>query len=626
MTRLNMRTVVLSALIATGLYVGSGVTAPVQATTPEADEPIETTVQEEIDAAQAVGTVSDYSGDVSLAGGKQAGEGEDTPIDGNGKAARKSSIDIFPIQQNARFTDTFGASRGGGTRRHLGVDVMSKQMNETYAAVSGTIRKVKNEGVHEGKYASSFYLLLDGDDGRSYFYVHLNNDTPGRPKGCDGKGGMENALSPRLVEYYNQHKTLQGARVERGEHIGYVGSSGNASCGVDHIHLEIWPAHGWDAQKRALNPYPILKAAYDTHGAPYGNNGIGNNSPKPSEPSKPEAGNKPTAEKPAAEKPAAEKPSSNSPLEGAERISSSERIGTAARLSASSFKTATTAVVVPADTYQGALLGAPLAAAHNGPVLLSETGRLSEATQKELKRLGVRNVYTVGTMPGASSGLTKAGFKVTTVDHKDPAVLANKVAELVAQSNEGKSELSAIENRHVILVSGDKNAWPDALAGSVLAATDKAPVLFTDRDTISDQTLETIKDLNPSHISVIGGTARVSDKVFKKLQSQFMLVDRLSGPGRVETALAVSSYMVSKNPSITNRVFVATSSNYPDALAAGPALAAQGGVLVLANPSGSNSAVREWISSQNGVDNLYVIGGTSVMPNATVNAIAKSAR
>lgn len=627
--RLNVRTVLLSGLIATGLFLGSGLTAPVQATTPEADEPIETTVQDEFTSAQRSGVVNDYTGDV-LAGDAKSAQNteseESSLLDGEGKArsTSKSSIDIFPIQQNAKFIDTFGASRGGGTRRHIGTDVMSKQMNETYAAVSGTVRKAKGEGTRVGEYSSSYYLLIDGDDGRSYFYVHMNNDTPGRPKGCDGKGGMENAFSPKLVDYYNKNKTIKGARVERGELIGYVGSSGNASCGVDHIHFEVWPGHGWSAQKKALNPYPILKTAYDTHGAPYGNKGIGNGGsvakPEPTEGREPAAKPNPIdAAKPSAKptKPVA-KPTTPAKEEasGAQRISATERIGTAARLSEASFTTADTAVVVPADTYQGALLGASLAASHNGPVLLSDTKRLSDTTEDELKRLGVRKVFTVGSMSGATRDLKKAGFSVTAVDDRDATSLANQVAGLVAES--GGSD-------HVIVVSGDKNAWPDALAGSVLAATEKAPVLFTGRDYVSSATMKAIQSINPSRVSVIGGTARVSDKVVSQLSKRFGKVQRLSGPGRVETALEVSSSMVEKNPSITNRVFVATASNYPDALAAGPALAAQGGVLVLADPNGSNNAVRDWMSSNN-VGNLFVIGGTAVMPNRTVNVIAKAAK
>lgn len=616
--RLNVRTAVLSALLATGLFVGSGLAAPVQATTPEADEPIENTVSDEASAAEEGGTLEDYTGDFTVEGksavdvSEAEAEAEVETVDAEGKAA-KAAIDIFPIQQNAKFTDTWGAPRGGGTRKHIGTDVMSKQMNETYAAVSGTVRQAKGEGVRQGQYASSFYLLIDGDDGRSYFYVHMNNDTPGRPKGCDGKGGMENAFSPKLVEYYNKNKTLKGARVERGEHIGYVGSSGNASCGVDHIHFEIWPGHGWAAQKRAMNPYPILKAAYNTHGAPYGNNGIASGGgAKPV---------KPTPTPPASSKP--NKPDTSQPVSGAQRISASERVGTAARLSAASFQSASTAVVVPADTHQGALLGAPLAAAHNGPVLLTDTKSLSKGTLDELKRLGTKRVITIGSMNGAVKGLKSAGISVTSVNQKDPAALANQVAEMVADANADSGKFSNAGDRQVIVVSGDRNAWPDALAGSVMAATDHAPVLFTNRDNISSATLRAIDDIDPSRITVIGGTARVSDKVIKKLKSHAGTVTRLSGPGRVDTALAVSSSMVQKNPAITNRVFVATSSNYPDALAAGPALAAQGGVLVLADPSGANAAVKKWIAANN-PGNLYVIGGTAVMPNNTVSAIVKS--
>jgi murein DD-endopeptidase MepM/ murein hydrolase activator NlpD len=88
-----------------------------------------------------------------------------------------------------------------------------------------------------------FMITLDGDDGYTYNYIHLNNDTPGTD---DGQGGSANAYAPGI---------RQGVRVERGQHIAWVGDSGNAESVGAHLHFEIYDG------STAIDPYESLLAA-----------------------------------------------------------------------------------------------------------------------------------------------------------------------------------------------------------------------------------------------------------------------------------------------------------------------------------------------------------------------------
>ena len=96
---------------------------------------------------------------------------------------------------------------------------------------------------------------MRGDDGNDYFYIHLNNDTPGTD---DGKGGVQYAYAPGLTN---------GTRVHRGDVIGYVGDSGNAEDTVSHLHFEIHlggyvaASAGQTRTPSAIDPYASLKAA-----------------------------------------------------------------------------------------------------------------------------------------------------------------------------------------------------------------------------------------------------------------------------------------------------------------------------------------------------------------------------
>jgi murein DD-endopeptidase MepM/ murein hydrolase activator NlpD len=54
---------------------------------------------------------------------------------------------------------------------------------------------------------------------------------------------------------------MEGQAIARGELIGFVGSSGNASPDAPHLHFAVFrlgPGRRW-WDGLALNPYPLLK-------------------------------------------------------------------------------------------------------------------------------------------------------------------------------------------------------------------------------------------------------------------------------------------------------------------------------------------------------------------------------
>ena len=192
------------------------------------------------------------------------------PLAGAAAAADAPDGSIFfPVQvvDSLTFGDSYGDPRGGG-RSHLGVDLMADQMTPVFAAADGEIFDHEDRCDGAGG-ACTYYLLLRGDDARMYFYVHLNEDTPGRPAGCDRAGGVRNAFAPRLHAAWEAGE-LGDLAVERGEHLGWVGSSGNAGCGADHLHFEVWEGSDWSTRGAgSLNPHPIVRAARDA-GAAHG--------------------------------------------------------------------------------------------------------------------------------------------------------------------------------------------------------------------------------------------------------------------------------------------------------------------------------------------------------------------
>lgn len=122
--------------------------------------------------------------------------------------------------------DSFGDPRSGG-RRHRGIDIFAPRWAEVVAATSGTLTAIGYGGL------AGRSLWLVGDDGRSYFYGHLEAWP------ADVRDGME---------------------VVPGELIGYVGNSGNAAGLPTHLHFEV------HEDGRALNPYAVLANASPVYG------------------------------------------------------------------------------------------------------------------------------------------------------------------------------------------------------------------------------------------------------------------------------------------------------------------------------------------------------------------------
>lgn len=131
---------------------------------------------------------------------------------------------IYPVLGGTRLIDTFLASRGGGSRRHHGQDLMAPKMTPLVATFDGTVSLRANP--------SHYWLTLTAEDGWQAVYMHINNDSPGTD---NARGGERFAFAPGIKN---------GATVRAGEMIGWVGDSGNAEGTGPHLHFELHTPEG----------------------------------------------------------------------------------------------------------------------------------------------------------------------------------------------------------------------------------------------------------------------------------------------------------------------------------------------------------------------------------------------
>ena len=287
-----------------------------------------------------------------------------------------------------------------------------------------------------------------------------------------------------------------------------------------------------------------------------------------------------------------------------DRLAGDTRIETAVAVSRHAFETAETVLVARADDPADALAGAPLAASLGAPLLLVPRDDVPAAVTDELDRLGADEVVLLGGRRALSVAVEEqlAPRRVTRVAGADRVATAIAVARRL-----GDSDLA-----YVAGTAGQV----DALAAGAVAARLGAPVLLVGPEPA--RLTPVLDELGVTEVRIVGGPAVVAPEVDEALAGPDRRVVRRAGPDRYATAALVTADAVADGADTTTP-WVATGRTLPDSLAAGPAIAATGDVLVLLDgqdPWSTRPAtdlLRAWSP-----DDVIVLGG----PAAVVDDVA----
>lgn len=127
----------------------------------------------------------------------------------------------FPVEgkDNRAIQSFWGAPRGGGARKHEGVDIFAAKGTNLLAAADGFVFRTGNTGLG-GKQV----WIKDGVFGHSLYYAHLDS----------------------II-------AKKGQRVKIGDVVGTVGNTGNARTTPPHLHFGIYDGGS------AVDPYPFIK-------------------------------------------------------------------------------------------------------------------------------------------------------------------------------------------------------------------------------------------------------------------------------------------------------------------------------------------------------------------------------
>jgi uncharacterized membrane protein len=126
---------------------------------------------------------------------------------------------------------SFDERRGGGTRQHQALDIMAPRRTPVRSAATGRVLKLFTS-------AAGGLMVYAADSSERFIlmYAHLDGYAPG---------------------------LRDGAPLARGQVIGYVGSTGNASASAPHLHFAV--ARSADVKRwskgKPIDPLPVLIAS-----------------------------------------------------------------------------------------------------------------------------------------------------------------------------------------------------------------------------------------------------------------------------------------------------------------------------------------------------------------------------
>ena len=289
------------------------------------------------------------------------------------------------------------------------------------------------------------------------------------------------------------------------------------------------------------------------------------------------------------------------------RIAGKDRVTTAVALSAQTTERADTVVIARADVYADALAAAPLAAKHRTSILLTGSSHLAAAAAQEVARLGATEAIIVGGTSAVgqdvTDGLRRAGV--------------GRVRRIAGVNRFDTARLIALEvgGRSVVLAEGANRdparGWPDAVAASSMAAAIGQPILLVESTRLPVETARALAELGATDVTVVGGTAAVSEAVLAALRP--LRTTRIAGADRFATSVLVAEAARQRGATLAS-AWVATGRDWPDALSAGPVVAASKAVLVLVDGTDArrSAATADWFAQQAGsLEELVVVGGFS---------------
>ncbi|MEI5583213.1 MULTISPECIES: cell wall-binding repeat-containing protein [unclassified Agromyces] len=250
---------------------------------------------------------------------------------------------------------------------------------------------------------------------------------------------------------------------------------------------------------------------------------------------------------------------------GVHRLAGADRYETAVAISKRFGPNVPVLHVATGLNFPDGLTAAAAAARSGGPLLLTRTDALPEVVRAEIVRLAPARIVVVG----SDAVVSQAVFDQL-------ATLAPTITRLGGTDRYQTGELVVDDafgaaTEAFVATGAD---FPDALAASAAAGAIGAPVFLVEglAQSARQTTVAAMKALGVKTVRIAGSAGAVSEGIAKQLAGEGFTVLRHQGADRYLTAAAINEAVFRSTSSAVGSAFLATGSDFADALS-GAALA-----------------------------------------------------
>ena len=318
-----------------------------------------------------------------------------------------------------------------------------------------------------------------------------------------------------------------------------------------------------------------------------------------------------------------------------QRLSGNDRYDTMGEIVDESYPAGTdpsTVVVASGDNFPDALAASGLSGLVDGPIVLTNSYRLSARADGELSRLNPAKVIIVGGESAVSDAVKSQIENKVARNAKVVRVAGDTRRDTANEIFTNAKKLSGMDwsSKTAIIATGEN--FTDALSISAFARLHNAPVFLSGKSGLDASTVRDIKGYGFKSVIIAGGPSAVPGNVIGQLKTAGIKesnVTRLGGATRYQTSLEIAKYAtgVTDDPMVTVTPVFATGENFPDALAGGVLAETKHNPLILVSPDTSvNHEALNWINSRNpdGAESAYVLGGENAVSTAVSDDISST--